>query len=68
MGIKEKLNAMMKDEVSGVGEYGQLAKDVLKDKDVPEELRSTLSEVFKSIQADEDKHDKMLKFVAEELL
>ena len=68
MGIKERLKAMMKDEVSGVGEYGQLAKDVLNDNEVPEELKSTLSEVFKSIQADEDKHDKMLKFIAEELL
>lgn len=68
MALKEKLMAKIKEEASGVGEYKQLAEEVLTDDSVPNEVRGVLSEIFTSMQADEDKHNKMLRFMVEELL
>lgn len=68
MTLKEKLKAKIEEEARGVGEYKQLAEEVLTDKSVPNEVRGVLSEIFKSMQDDEDKHNKMLRFMVEELL
>lgn len=62
--FKEKIEAMLKDEMEGTDEYGKLAKEALTSEEIPDQYKSAVASLLISMSRDEDKHLHFLKFIS----
>lgn len=65
--MRDKLDAMLKDEQSGTDEYGALAREAMTSNEIPDKYRSAFIDMFATMGRDEDKHLHFIKLMLEML-